>query len=280
MSGKVRITKFSMVEHLGLLPEGWPEGVDLALRTEGEERRVVGVHRDETPDEYLRRIAHTEKRPHRHYLLTPPEEAEALFPVLVESMADTPDLLDLGLEFEMNYDFILSEGLDEAYMRDERSLPPQGADANFIPILSAERLLGIRDANLGFLPDGAAEIAFPNGLGTVEIGAEMVSQSIDGTMTRVDLSGLEDRDMVPSRMRLPAGSLAFSSERNRMASRGKYLFIFLDPLETVTPSRIDPPTDPDHGKLMARMSESPWHIPILMLIGAALALGVGAIGNF
>lgn len=229
MSGKVRITKFNMAEHMALLPNDWPEGVDLALRIEGDSRRLIGVHRDEFPDEYHRRIAHAENRPPRHYLLTPADEVEAMFPLLLESMTETPDLLDLGLEFDMNYDFILSEGLDEAYMKEGTGETRHPDDGKFIPILSPERLLELREATLGILSEGAAEIAFPNGIGTAEIGPEHVSQSIDGTITRIDLSGLDDREIVPALMRLPNGSLAIQTAKSRMASRGKFLFIYLDP---------------------------------------------------
>lgn len=276
MSGKVRITKFSMAEHMALLPADWPEGVDLALRVEGDDRRLIGVHRDEAPEEYRRRIAHTEKRPPRHYILTPAEETEALFPVLVESMADTPDLLDLGLEFEMNYDFILTEGLDEAYMKDEAGHAPWGEDGKFIPILSSERLRGVPEGSLEILPEGAAELSFPNGLGTVDIGSEHVSQSVDGTITRIDMSGLDDRDVVPSLMRLPAGSLAFEPGRSRMASRGRFLFIYLDPCGIPA----GPPAagvEPSPRKSMVRPAS--WNATLCLLVGGAIGILAALVGK-
>ncbi|WP_411839754.1 hypothetical protein [Paracoccus sp. ME4] len=277
MSGKVRIARFSMAEHAALLPADWPEGVDLALRIEGDERRLIGVHRDETPEECHRRIAHAEKRPPRHYILTPAEETEALFPVLVESMAETPDLLDLGLEFEMNYDFILSEGLDEAYMNHGAAqADPRVSDGKFIPILSNERLRDVSDGALAVLPEGAAELAFPNGLGTVEIGSEHVFQSIDGTITRVDMSGLDDRDVVPSLMRLPPGSLAFAPGRSRMASRGRFLFIYLDPWGVPA----GPPAagaGPDHRKAKRRLA--PWNATVCLVTGGLIGILAALVGG-
>lgn len=276
MTGKVRIARFSMAEHMDLLPEGWPPGVDLALRIEGDERRPIGVHRDETPEECRRRIAHTEKRPLRHYILTPSEETDALFPVLVESMAETPDLLDLGLEFEMNYDFILSEGLDEAYIRDDAGQAPQGLDDRYIPILSSERLREVSEGSLSHLPEGAAELSFPQGLGSVEIGSEHVSQSIDGTITRVDMSGLDDRDVVPSLMRLPAGSLAFDAGRSRMASRGRFLFIYLDPCAIPTgpaAAAIEPAPKKAGGRLAS------WSAPLCLFVGGLIGILAALVGK-